>query len=446
MKKKLAIMAIAACVATASVAGVSQSVDAAPKLKLASELETEESAEEDEAETEEEAEETEAEETEESEDEAEEAAETEDETAESDDESAAEDEAEEDGAETEETQEEAEAEDAAEEVSEDEEASAVGIAEDATISVTGTGSSSITPDGAVLYVGVETSAESSKEAQSGNAETINAVIEALVDAGVEEKDITTSSFDIYSDYDYVDGSSVFAGYRVSTMLTVSNLEIDMVGDLIDLAVDAGANDIDGISYTYSDAEEAYDQALEAAIDRAYAKAELLAGKAGGTLEVVSIEEEEYSYSTIDARSYSVTTLEAADEDSDSMTVLAGETEITATVNVVFRLVDGEDETEAVPEENPDGEAQNPEEPSHREHGPEARAYDDPQIEEEYGDTPGEEPQDETEEDVNADEEETDGSEDEEAGDGDAEETTDIEETAATKETDSGEDAQEDGEE
>ena len=171
------------------------------------------------------------------------------------------------------------AEEVSEEDAEAEETSAVGVAEGATISVTGTGSSSITPDGAVLYVGVETSAESSKEAQSENSEKINAVIEALVDAGVEEKNITTSSFDIYSDYDYVDGSSVFAGYRVSTMLTVSNLEIDMVGDLIDLAVDAGANDVDGISYTYSDTEEAYDQALEAAIDRAYAKAELLAGKA-----------------------------------------------------------------------------------------------------------------------------------------------------------------------
>ena len=511
MKKKLAIMAIAACVATASVAGASQSVDAAPKLKLASEIEEEESEEEEAAdETDSEEAETDAEETEAEEEAAEDAEEDAEEEAveeegqadtetdeadaqEAEDASGEEEAAAEEGAESEEdageeagdepmseeaadesgeeesaegtsegeTEEDAPEEDISGDEKEDDTVS-VGVAKGATVAVSGTGSAAVTPDGAVLYVGVETSAESSKEAQEENSGSINAVIEALLGAGVEEKDITTSSFDIYADYDYVDGSSVFAGYRVSTMLTVSNLDISAVGDLIDLAVEAGANDIDGIEYTYSDTEEAYDQALEAAIDRAYAKAELIAGKTGASLEVVSIEEEDYSYGAIDARSYSVTTLESADEESASMTVLAGETEITATVNVVFQLVEEEEET--TPEEvttedgtvaesmQQGGDATQSGGGDPRRSGggqsgdgrdPGADGAPDADIEEEYRDAPGAEPQEEGAE-TDDGEEDADGKEQEDTSD--EEETADIEETARTKESEEqeGTEASEDG--
>ena len=485
MKKKLAIMAIAACVATASVAGVSQSVDAAPKLKLASEIEEEESEEEEAAEeTDSEEAEAAAEETEAEEEAAEEEAAEEEAQADADaktdeadaeeaeaaaEEEDAEEEADESGEEeSADGTSEGEMEDASEEdtsvETEADDTVSVGVARGATVAVSGTGSAAVTPDGAVLYVGVETSAESSKEAQEENSGSINAVIEALLGAGVEEKDITTSSFDIYTDYDYVDGSSVFAGYRVSTMLTVSNLDVSAVGDLIDLAVEAGANDIDGIEYTYSDTEEAYDQALEAAIDRAYAKAELIAGKAGASLEVVSIEEEEYSYGTIDARSYSVTASESADEESGSMTVLAGETEITATVNVVFQLVEEEEET--APEEDaaedggdaesaPQGDdALQPGGGDPRRSGdgqdddgrePRTDGTPDAEIEEEYRDAPGAGPQEESA-GTGDGEEDADGEKQEDASD--EEETADIEETARTKESETQEDeeASEDEEE
>ena len=405
MKKRMAVIAIAACVAASSVAGASaQSVNAAPKLRIASEVGNaiEQQAEEEDAEDD--AEEDASEEMMETMDDDEGDASSEEDPQTDDADGASEQEAsdagdreggdveveeeyddtdeEEPGGDDEEDveveeeyddideeesgDEEDDAEESSEDETEEEDPFSAGVASGATISVSGTGSSTITPDGAILYVGFSNTEESSKEAQAVNAETINAVIDALLDAGAGENDITTSSFDIYADYDYIDGSSVLVGYRVSTMLTVSNLDIDAVGDLIDAAVEAGANEVDGITYTYSDTEEAYDQALQAALERACAKAQLLAASAGGELGgILSIQEEEYSYSTIDARTYSVSEAEVS-SDSSSMTVMAGETEITATVVVTYLLEEAEEES--APGQGDAGESARPEEGTMPEHG------------------------------------------------------------------------------
>lgn len=366
MKNRIAVLTIALCVAGATVAG--SSLEDTSILKASAAQSTTKS--------DDETQEIESEETEEVEEEVEEAEDVdatsdsdldEDETVEDDastlaeDDASAEDETEESDAlededeveeETEEETEEIEEETDEDEEEEDdveEESSyiAAGAAEGATVTVSGQGSVTVTPDMASIILGVQTTNESSEEAQTENSSAISDVTDALMDAGVSESDIQTTSYDIYSSYDYSNGSAELTGYTVSTILSISSLDTDEVGELIDAAVKAGANVVDGISYEYSDAEGAYDQALETAIERAQDKAEQIAEKAGAKLgNIVSISEEESSYGNSDVRTY-----DAITEDSSSLNVFAGQTSVSASVSVTYELIQEDVENLADTEES-----------------------------------------------------------------------------------------------
>ncbi len=210
-------------------------------------------------------------------------------------------------------------------------------ADAATLTVTGSGTATVTPDKASISIGVQTMNPSSKTAQDKNSKDVNNVIDALINAGVDEKDIATSSFDLYANYDYSKDVSELTGYTVTTMLTVKNLDVDDVGELLDEAGDAGVNVINGINFDYSETEAAYDKALDAAMDRAQEKAQKLAAKEGCRLEkILSVSEgQDSGYSTMnDAKQYAETS--AAD---GGMTVMPGENDVTATVTVTYQLVE-----------------------------------------------------------------------------------------------------------
>lgn len=209
-------------------------------------------------------------------------------------------------------------------------------ADAATITVTGTGKATVTPDKASLSLGVQTVDTSSKTAQDKNAKDINNVIDALIDAGVDKKDISTSSFDLYANYDYSKDVNELTGYTVTTLLTVKNLDVDGVGELLDEAGDAGVNVINGISFDYTETEAAYDKALDAAMDRAQEKAEKLAIKEGCRLEKILSVDEGTSSGSLgnDTRMYA----ESASADGGAMNVMPGESDVTATVTVTYQLV------------------------------------------------------------------------------------------------------------
>ena len=137
-------------------------------------------------------------------------------------------------------------------------------ADEATLTVTGSGIATVTPDKASIAIGVQTADSSSKTAQDKNSKDVNNVIGALLDYGVKEKDISTSSFDLYANYDYSKDVSELTGYTATTMLTVKNLDVKDVGELLEKAAEAGVNQVNGISFDYTETEAAYDKALDAA--------------------------------------------------------------------------------------------------------------------------------------------------------------------------------------
>ena len=208
-------------------------------------------------------------------------------------------------------------------------------ADEATLTVTGSGIATVTPDKASIAIGVQTADSSSKTAQDKNSKDVNNVIGALLDYGVKEKDISTSSFDLYANYDYSKDVSELTGYTATTMLTVKNLDVKDVGELLEKAAEAGVNQVNGISFDYTETEAALDKALDAAMDRAQEKAEKLAAREGCRLgKILSVSEGDSNGSAAytGARAYQ----ESAAADG-GMNVMPGESDVTATVTVTYQL-------------------------------------------------------------------------------------------------------------
>ena len=147
------------------------------------------------------------------------------------------------------------------------------------IVVTGDGSVSVAPDHAQIRSGVTTRARTVKEGVDANSKVMAAILAALKNAGIEEKDIQTARFSIqpvYAPQGVSGAEPKLSGYSVSNQVNVTIREIGKVGDVIDRVVAAGATDAGNVSFLVSDASKALDQAREAAIADARRKAEVYA--------------------------------------------------------------------------------------------------------------------------------------------------------------------------
>lgn len=161
-----------------------------------------------------------------------------------------------------------------------------------TISVGGTGRSSVTPDRFSFTVGVQTMATTVDDAVSQNNKRVAAVIAALKAAGVQDKDLQTSNFNIWPQQDYKEGQQPrILGYQTTNSITVRSTKIADAGRLLGIAIGAGVNNASGINFEVTDPSRGRDQGLRAAFDDAKAKATLLAKSAGRTLgRVLTISE------------------------------------------------------------------------------------------------------------------------------------------------------------
>lgn len=142
-----------------------------------------------------------------------------------------------------------------------------------TISLTGHGEAHVTPDMAVVTVGVTSNAATAGEALAANSTAMKAVFAKLTEGGIADKDVQTSNFSVQVRYDYSNGQPPkFAGYDVSNMVTVTVRQIDGLGALLDKVVSAGSNQINGISFQVSKPQAALDEARQMAVRDAARKA------------------------------------------------------------------------------------------------------------------------------------------------------------------------------
>ena len=141
------------------------------------------------------------------------------------------------------------------------------------------------PDRATIVLGVQTRAATAAAASSANATRQQAVIAALRAAGVAASEIATVSYSIMPDMVYDDStrSSRVAGYIAQNMVRVELKEISRVGRVVDAAVGAGANGVNSLSFSSSQAEGLRRSALQLAVQKACRDASAMAEAAGGKL-------------------------------------------------------------------------------------------------------------------------------------------------------------------
>ena len=159
-----------------------------------------------------------------------------------------------------------------------------------TITVSDKGEVYARPDLALTTFSVITEKKTVAEAMSENAEKMNAVINSVKEQGVEDKDLKTTSFNIYPRYEYrrveteiypyPPGKRVLVGYEVRQSLQVKIRDMEKIGDIIQGATDAGANQVGDLQFTIDNEDELKRQARQEAIEKAKRKAEELASQLG----------------------------------------------------------------------------------------------------------------------------------------------------------------------
>jgi uncharacterized protein YggE len=155
------------------------------------------------------------------------------------------------------------------------------------ITVQGTGVVILTPDVVRLNVGVQLKAPTVADAQKQSADTSARITAALKAAGIKDTDIKTVNYSINPDYTYEPNQPPkLNGYQIVNTLQVTIRDVSKTGSTIDAASAAGANQIDGISFTVENNTEALKQARAAAVADAKAKADQLA--AAGQVQVGSV--------------------------------------------------------------------------------------------------------------------------------------------------------------
>ncbi len=165
------------------------------------------------------------------------------------------------------------------------------------ITVSGTGEVLVSADTAVITIGVRVQDKDVMNAQRRANETVAAIREALIREGVPETDINTDYISLYAIYDYrEDSGEEIAGYNASSTLAIRTTDMARVGDYIDVCFGAGANTLEGVTFSASDTSAAQEKAMRAAVGDARRKAEVLASAEGLEIKKVESMSESNSFS------------------------------------------------------------------------------------------------------------------------------------------------------
>jgi uncharacterized protein YggE len=163
------------------------------------------------------------------------------------------------------------------------------------ISVSGTAVVNVTPDRALIQLGVQSNGRTPGLTEAANSVTIYRIIQAIKKVGVDEKDIVTDRYiidPVYKSYD----SLTIEGYRIYNTVAVTLRDVEKANEVIIAALNAGANQVNNVEFYLSDLRKYRDQARELAMIAAGEKASDLADAAGAkTGCVLSISENTWSY-------------------------------------------------------------------------------------------------------------------------------------------------------
>ncbi len=215
------------------------------------------------------------------------------------------------------------------------------------ISVEGIGKVSAVPDVATISFSVSENAETASIAQTAATKKINVALAVVDEFDIEEKDIKTSSYNVYPRYSNptpcysypcaYDDSQRIIGYSASQTVEIKVRNIDDVGKILSALGDAGVSNIYGPNFTIDDEEALRAEARREAIEAAREKAKVLADDLDVRLvRVVSFWENSGGYPMYYGRDMAEG-LGGAVNQAKAPEVPAGENEIVINVSISYEI-------------------------------------------------------------------------------------------------------------
>ncbi len=206
------------------------------------------------------------------------------------------------------------------------------------VKTTGTAEVKVTPDRVVMQLGVERQSSKASSARAAVSSTSRKILAALKGLGIEEKDIQTAYLLLQPEIHYQKGVRITT-FTANQSLSVTIRDLSKLDDVMDSVIAAGGNQIDGIEYQSSELRKYKDQARDEAVKAAKEKAEALArglgNQIGKTYSIEEVQQAEGSYSYLGGLAAN-TTFERSRSGGPS--TAPGELTVKASVIVSFDLL------------------------------------------------------------------------------------------------------------
>lgn len=212
------------------------------------------------------------------------------------------------------------------------------------ITVNGQGEVRTAPDEALVSLGVVAQTERARDAQAEASRIAQAILDAIAALGVPEEAVQTSQLfltPVYEQQRYDQRGNVpteprIIAYRASNTVTVRLDDLEKIGPVIDAGIEAGANQLEGVSFQLRDDQAAREEALRLAVAKAKGKAAAIASALGVELGPV-LEAQEGGVSIVRpqfaARAMAME-MSAGDQ---ATPVAAGQVSVTGHVTVRYRI-------------------------------------------------------------------------------------------------------------
>lgn len=202
------------------------------------------------------------------------------------------------------------------------------------LTVEGTGKITVSPDQAIIQIGIVTESKDAESAQSQNALISDNVLSSLNKINISSDDINTISYTIQPVYEFTEGASILTGYRVQHILEITIKNLDKLGSVFKVAVGAGANIAENIRFDVSTRDNLYQEALQEAMKNATEKAIKLGEQIGVTINNIPIKVTEIS-GTFSPRPFSMA-LSTESISQGAPPIQSNKIEIEAKVSAMFQ--------------------------------------------------------------------------------------------------------------
>ncbi|MBY0569466.1 MAG: SIMPL domain-containing protein [Hyphomonadaceae bacterium] len=209
------------------------------------------------------------------------------------------------------------------------------------LTVHATSTTRTAPDLAVVTLGVLARGATAREAQAAQATRMEGIMAAVRAAGVEESEVQTVGYGLEPIYAYPRNAAPrITGYQSRNTISIRVRDLTAISALIDATVSDGANELQGIQFTYLDEEASLDTARAQAVERARQRADRYAEAAGMRVaRVLSITEPGGVVPPVlmDGRRMDYAAVEVRANEQSAGAISPGELDNRSSVTVVFEL-------------------------------------------------------------------------------------------------------------